>query len=129
MNKFIAIGRSTKDVELKYTPSNTALADFSIAVKRTFKSADGEYESDFFNCIAFGKLAETISKYVRKGDMVGIEGRVQTRNYLDKEGNKKYVTEIVVENIDFLQPKKQSADVEFEVIEDEKDPFADVDIF
>ena len=107
MNKVIIIGRATKDVELKTTPTGTSVAEFSIAVRRSFKSANGENESDFFNCIAFSKLAETISKYVKKGDQVGVEGRLQTRNYTNREGKKVYVTEIIVDNVEFLQTKKQ----------------------
>lgn len=120
MNKVIIIGRTTKDIELKQTPSGTSVAEFSVAVKRTFKNANGENESDFFNCIAFSKLAETISKYVKKGDQVGIEGRLQTRNYTNREGKKIYVTEIIVENVEFLQTKKQTDnDIKCE----EVDPF------
>lgn len=107
MNKVIIIGRNTKDIELRQTSSGTSAVEFSIAVNRTFKNANGERESDFFNCVAFSKLAETISKYVKKGDQVGIEGRLQTRNYTNKEGRKVYVTEIIVENVEFLQTKKQ----------------------
>ena len=107
MNKVIIIGRNTKDIEQKQTASGTAVAEFSVAVKRTFKNANGEYESDFFNCIAFSKLAETISRYVKKGDQLGVEGRLQTRNYTNREGKKVYVTEIIVENVEFLQSKKQ----------------------
>ncbi len=107
MNRVVMIGRATKDIELKVTQSGTSVAEFSIAVKRAFKNANGKNESDFFNCIAFSKLAETISGYVKKGDQVGIEGRLQTRNYTNKEGKKVYVTEIIVENVEFLQSKKQ----------------------
>ena len=107
MNKAIIIGRNTKDIELRQTNSGSSAVEFSIAVKRTFKNANGDYESDFFNCVAFSKLAETISRYVKKGDMIGVEGRLQTRNYTNREGNKVYVTEIIVENIEFLQAKKQ----------------------
>lgn len=107
MNKVIEIGRNVKDIELKQTGSGTPVVEFSIAVKRSFKSANGEYESDFFNCIAYSKLAETISRYVHKGDMIGIEGRLQTRNYTNGEGKKVYVTEIIVEKVEFLQSKKQ----------------------
>lgn len=106
MNKVIEIGRTTSDIELRQTTSGTSVAEFSIAVKRTFKT-NGNYESDFFRCIAYSKLAETISKYVKQGDMIGIEGRLQTRNYTNREGRKVYVTEIIVENVEFLQSKKQ----------------------
>lgn len=107
MNKVIEIGRNVKDIELKQLSSGTSAVEFSIAVKRTFKNANGEYESDFFNCVAFSKLAETISRYVKKGDMIAVEGKLQTRNYTNSEGRKIYVTEIIVENVEFLQPKKQ----------------------
>ena len=107
MNKVIIIGRNTKAVELKQTASGTSVVEFSVAVNRAFKNANGERECDFFNCIAFSKLAETISKYVAKGDQVGVEGRLQTRNYTNREGKKIYVTEIIVENVEFLQTKKE----------------------
>ena len=107
MNKVIMIGNNTKQIELKQIASGTSVAEFSIAVKRSFKSANGEQESDFFNCVAFSKLAETISKYVGKGDKIAVEGRLQTRNYTNSEGRKIYVTEIIVENVEFLQSKKQ----------------------
>ena len=123
MNKVIVIGRTTKDIELRQTAGGTSVVEFSIAVKRAFKNANGENESDFFNCIAFSKLAETISKYVRKGDQVGVEGRLQTRSYTNREGKKVYVTEIIVENIEFLQAKKQDEPKFEELSPDEDIPF------
>ena len=122
MNKVIIIGRCTKDIELMQTASGTSVAEFSIAVKRAFKNANGEYESDFFNCVAFSKLAETISKYVKKGDQIAIEGRLQTRSYTNKEGRKINVTEIIVENVEFLQTKKQD-EAPAEPKWEELDPF------
>lgn len=107
MNKVIEIGRAVRDVELKQTNSGASVVEFSIAVKREFKSANGNYESDFFNCVSYGKTAELISQYVKQGDLFGIEGKLQTRNYTNKEGRKIYVTEIIVEKVEFLQPKKQ----------------------
>ena len=121
MNKVIETGRVTKDIELRQTTAGTSVIEFSLAVKRAFKNANGEYDSDFFNCVAFSKSAETISRYVKKGDMIGIEGILQTRNYTNKEGRKINVTEIIVENFEFLQSKKQ---------EEPKAPsFAEVDPF
>jgi single-strand DNA-binding protein len=125
MNKVIEIGRNVKDIELRQTSSGTSAIEFSIAVKRAFKNANGEYESDFFNCVAFSKLAETISRYVKKGDMIAIEGRLQTRNYTNREGNKVYVTEIIVENVEFLSPKKQETEQEPKEQWVELDPFSD----
>lgn len=126
MNKVILIGRTTKDIELKQTTSGASIAEFSIALNRAFKNGNGETESDFFNCIAFGKLAETISRYVKKGDKIGIEGRLQTRSYTNREGKKITLTEIYVENCEFLQTKKQeeSKPTEFE----EVDPFNNDDL-
>ena len=124
MNKVILIGRSTKDVELKQTTAGNSVAEFSLAVKRAFKSANGEYESDFFNCVAYSKSAETISRYVKKGDQIAIEGRLQTRNYTNKEGRKINVTEIIVENFEFLQSKKQEEQPAEQPKFEELDPFS-----
>ncbi len=107
MNKVILIGRTTKQIELRTTTTGTSVANFSLAVTRSFKNANGEYESDFFNCIAFGKLAETIKNYVNKGDRLGVEGRLQSRSYQNTEGKNVYVTEVIVENIEFLQAKRK----------------------
>lgn len=107
MNKIVITGRTTADCELKQTTSGTSVTSFSVAVKRTFKNANGEYESDFFECVAYNKTAETISRYVKKGDLIGIEGRLQKRSYTNRDDRKVYVTEIIVENIEFLQSKKQ----------------------
>lgn len=126
MNKVILIGRNTKDIELRQTTSGTSAIEFSVAVRRAFKNANGENESDFFNCVAFGKPAETISKYVKKGDQLAIEGRLQTRAYTNRDGKKITVTEIIVENFEFLQTKKQEEPkpIEFE----DADPFKNTDL-
>lgn len=108
MNKVILIGRTTQDIELKRMTNGNEVTTFNIAVNRSFKNANGEYDTDFFPCVAFKKLAETISRYVKKGDLVGIEGRLQARNYTDKDNIKRYVTEIIVDNIDFLQSKPKA---------------------
>lgn len=121
MNKVVIIGNNTKDVELRQTPTGTAVVQFSIAVKRNFKT-NGQYESDFFECVAYNKTAELIAQYVKKGDKVAIDGRLQTRNYTNKEGRKVYVTEIIVENVEFLASKKQET-VDTPKYE-EQDPFA-----
>ena len=120
MNKVIMIGRTTKDVELKQTKTGKSVTEFSIAVRRPFNN--GEQDSDFFNCVAYGQTAELISKYVKKGDQVGIDGRLQTRNYTNGEGRKIYVTEIIVDGVEFLQGKKESAAQDAKV--EESDPFS-----
>ena len=124
MNKVIIIGRNTKEIELRQTTAGTSAVEFSVAVKRTFKNANGEYESDFINCVAFKNTAELISRYVNKGDMVCVVGRIQTRNYTNKEAKKVYVTEVVVEEVEFLQSKKQEAEAQPKDEWEELDPFA-----
>lgn len=108
INKFIGNGRVTKDIELKATSNGISAANFTLAITRNFKNTNGEYESDFLQCIAFRGTAELLSKYVKKGDTIGVEGSVRTRSYKDKNDKTVYVTEIVVDNIDFLkQANKQ----------------------
>jgi single-strand DNA-binding protein len=107
MNKVILIGRITKEIELKATTSGTEVADFTIAVNRTYKNAEGNYEADFINCVSYKGLAKTISTYVKKGDRLAVEGRLQTRTYQNKEGKNIKVSEVIVENIDFIETKKK----------------------
>lgn len=114
MNKVCLTGRITKNIELKYNQNNIAITSFTLAVTRKFKNQNGEYESDFINCIAYKSTAELLSKYVKKGDLLGIEGRMHTRNYEDKDGKRVYVTEVIVDSIDFLQAKKDDAKQETE---------------
>ena len=103
MNSWNGIGRLTKDIELKFAPSNgKAIAKFTVAVNRDYKNANGEYEADFINCLAFDKRAEVLSQYVKKGQLIGIRGRIQTGSYDTQDGTKRYTTEILVEGFDFL---------------------------
>jgi len=106
MNRWNGIGRITAKPELRYTNSNVGVCNFTIAVTRKFKDNNGVYQSDFINCVAFKKTAELICEYINKGDLLGIEGRIQTRSYEGQDGKKVYVTEVVVEQIHFLQTKK-----------------------
>lgn len=112
MNKVILIGRLTKDVELRYTQTNnTAVASFSLGVNRKFVKNGEERQADFFNIIAWNKLAETISKYLFKGNQVAISGRLETRSWDDENGQKHYVTEVIAEEVDFIEPRnKQNND-------------------
>ena len=128
MNKVILTGRTTKTIELRYTTSNVAVTQFTIAVNRDFKDKDGNYSSDFINCVAYRKTAEFLAQYVEKGDKLGIVGRIQTRDYTDKDNNKKFVTEVIVENIEFLEQKKKGQSVEPTKVEEQPqtDPFAEV---
>lgn len=126
MNKVLLTGRLTKNPELRYTTSNVAVSQFSLAVTRNFKNAEGVYEADFINCVAYRKTAELIAEWTKKGDLLGIEGRIQTRSYDDKEGNKKYITEVIIENIEFLSSKKKeesSEEIKEESIKEDSDPF------
>ncbi len=109
INNVSLTGRLTRDAELKYTQGGTAVAQFTLAVSRQFTNQQGERESDFINCVVWRKSAENFSKFTHKGSLAGVEGRIQTRTYDNKEGQKVYVTEVVVENFALLEPKPQAA--------------------
>ena len=102
MNKVFLIGRLTKNPELRYTSSNIACSTFTLAVNRDFTNQNGEREADFINIQAWKKLAENCSKYLTKGSQVAIDGRIQTRSYDGQDGQKRYVTEVVADNVQFL---------------------------
>lgn len=106
MNKTVLIGRITKDIELKTTTSDKYVCTFTLAVNKDFKNADGNYDVDFINCVAFGQQAETISKFVHKGDKFCVFGKIATRNYKKPDGSKVYITEVIVESFEFLESKK-----------------------
>lgn len=105
MNKVFLIGRLTRDPELRYTGSNTAVATFSLAVNRNFTNQSGEREADFINIVVWRKQAENVKNYLSQGSQVAIDGRIQTRSYDDQEGKKRYVTEVVADNVEFLGTK------------------------
>ncbi len=107
MNKVVLIGRLTKDPELRYTSSNIPSATFSLAVNRPFQNQNGVREADFINIVMWRKQAETAKKYLTKGSLISIEGRIQTRNYDGADGKKVYVTEVVADNFEFLETKGQ----------------------
>lgn len=109
INNVSLTGRLTRDVELKYTQSGTAVAQFTLAVSRKFTNQQGERESDFINCVIWRKSAENFSNFTHKGSLVGVEGHIQTRTYDNKEGQKVYVTEVIVENFALLEPKSHAA--------------------
>lgn len=108
MNNVSLIGRLTKDPDLRYTSSGMAVATFSLAVQRSFRNKDGEYEADFINCVCWNKSGETLANHVKKGQRIGVTGRIQTRNYENEQGNRVYVTEVVVEGFTFLEKKDDS---------------------
>lgn len=107
MNKSILVGRLTRDPEVRYSQGENAnaVARFTIAVNRRFKNNEGNYDADFINCVAFGKSAEFIEKYFKKGMAIGITGRIQTGNYTNKDGVKVYTTDVVVEEAEFVESK------------------------
>lgn len=105
INNTTLVGRLTKNLELKYTGSGIAVASFILAVERNYKNAQGERETDFINCVAWRGTAETISNFAVKGSLLGITGAIQTRNYDNNQGQTVYVTEVVVDNFQMLEPK------------------------
>ena len=107
MNKVILMGRLTRDVEVKYTQSNTPVASFSLAVNRRFVRQGEERQADFVNIVAWSKLGEFCSKYFKKGQQVGVIGRLQTRNYEKEDGTKVYITEVVAEEAYFADSNKE----------------------
>lgn len=124
MQKFIALGRTTKDIELTQTTNGIAVAKFTLAIPRQFKNADGEREVDFLNCVAWRKNAENIAKYVNKGDQLFIVGTVQTRSY-EVKGERKYITEIQVDEFEFIGGNKKTEKVENNLTEITDDDFGD----
>ena len=108
MNKVFLIGRLTRDPELRYTGSNIPAASFSIAVNRNFTNQAGEREADFINITVWRKQAENCKNYLTKGSQVAIEGRIQTRSYDGQDGQKRYVTEVVADNVEFLGSRNSS---------------------
>ena len=109
INNVVLIGRLTRDVDLRHTPQNQAVGQFTLAVNRNFKNQNGEYDADFINCVIWGKSAENFANWTKKGNLVGITGRVQTRNYENQQGQRVYVTEVVAESFQLLEKRDNSA--------------------
>ncbi|EAC6205238.1 single-stranded DNA-binding protein [Listeria monocytogenes] len=110
MNRVVLVGRLTKDPELRYTPAGAAVATFTLAVNRPFKNGQGEQEADFIQCVVWRKPAENVANFLKKGSLTGVDGRVQTRNYEGNDGKRVYVTEIVAESVQFLEPKQNAVE-------------------
>lgn len=121
INRVILVGRLTKDPELKYTPSGVAVATFTLAVNRTFTNSENERVADYINCVIWRKPAENTANFLKKGSLAGVEGRMQTRSYDGQDGKKVYVTEVVADSVQFLEPKKQEGNSEPQTYEN---PFA-----
>ncbi|QMT84225.1 single-stranded DNA-binding protein [Companilactobacillus pabuli] len=109
INRVVLVGRLTRDPELRYTTNGAAVASFTIAVNRQFTNSQGEREADFINCVIWRKAAENFTNFTHKGSLVGIDGRVQTRNYENQQDQRVYVTEVVVENFSLLESKNASS--------------------
>lgn len=106
INNLTLVGRLTKDPDLKYTGNGTAVATFTLAVNRNFTNQSGEREADFINCVIWRKPAETLANYAKKGVLIGVTGRIQTRSYDNQQGQRVYVTEVVADNFQLLESKK-----------------------
>lgn len=107
LNSVVLVGRLTKDPELRYTPSNQAVATFSLAVNRRFKNQNGDREADFINCVIWRQQAENLANWAKKGALIGITGSIQTRNYENQQGQRVYVTEVVAEQFQLLESQKE----------------------
>ena len=108
INRSVLVGRLTRDPELRYTSGGAAVASFTLAVNRSFTNQNGEREADFINCVIWRKAAENFANFTHKGSLVGIDGRIQTRNYENQQGQRVYVTEVVVDNFSLLESRAES---------------------
>ncbi|CAL27389.1 single-stranded DNA-binding protein [Staphylococcus carnosus] len=108
INRVVLVGRLTKDPEFRTTPSGVDVATFTLAVNRNFKSKNGEQQADFINCVVFRKQAENVNNYLNKGSLAGVDGRLQSRSYENKEGQRVFVTEVVADSVQFLEPKNNN---------------------
>ena len=109
INRAVVCGRLVRDPELRRTQNGTPVTSFTLAVNRTFKNADGQQEADFLNCVAWNKTAEIVEQYCSKGNLVGVEGRLQSRSYQDNQGNNRTVVEIIADQVQFMQSKDSGA--------------------
>ncbi|MFA9556259.1 single-stranded DNA-binding protein [Evansella sp. AB-rgal1] len=108
INRVVLVGRLTKDPELRYTANGTAVASFTLAVNRPFSNQQGEREADFINCVIWRKPAENVANYLKKGSLAGVDGRIQSRSFDNNEGRRVFVTEVVADSVQFLEPRGAS---------------------
>ncbi|OAB48492.1 single-stranded DNA-binding protein [Paenibacillus antarcticus] len=123
LNRVILIGRLVRDPDLKYTPSGVAVTQFTLAVDRPFTKAGEEKEADFIPIVTWRQLAETCANYLKKGRLTAVEGRIQVRNYENNEGKRVYVTEVIADNVRFLESSKK--DNSSDSSKSNQDPFSD----
>jgi single-strand DNA-binding protein len=105
----VLIGRLTRDPELRYTPNGVAVANFTLAVDRNYKNAQGDRDTDFIPCVVYRQLAELVTNYLAKGKLAAVDGRIQVRSYTGQDGQKRYVTEVIAEDVRFLSPKDNNS--------------------
>lgn len=134
MNKVLLVGRITRDIELRTTPSGKVVSRFTIAVSHNYTNENGERGADFINCIVWGRQAENVSKYCKKGSLISAEGRITNRNYDAQDGTKRYVTEVLCEQISFLNTSDKKGNEQQDIIQnttsiepvkEESDPWAE----
>ncbi len=128
LNRIILIGRLTRDPELRYTPSGTAVASFTLAVGRPFPNGKGERETDFIQIVAWRRLGETVSQYVSKGRLIALEGRLQVRRYETKEGSHNRVAEVVASAVRFLPDGKSRVKTEHDLVSSQEDESIDEEL-
>lgn len=135
INRVILVGRLTADPSLRYTAGGVAVCSFTLAVNRPFTNQKGEREADFIQCVAWRKAGENVANFLRKGNLVGVDGRLQTRSYEGQDGKRVYVTEVVADSVQFLEPKGKGSGEQKERNTGQKnvnmnaydDPFADAE--
>lgn len=125
INRVVLIGRLTKDPELRYTPTGTPVTNFTLAVNRKFTNQQGKREADFINIVTWKGLAENVANYMKKGRLVAVEGRIQTRNYDNNEGKRVYITEVVGDNVQFLESQNNQNNYSNPSVASENEPFID----
>ncbi|WP_047983457.1 single-stranded DNA-binding protein [Ornithinibacillus californiensis] len=108
LNRVVLVGRLTKDPDLRYTPNGVAVANFTVAVNRPFSNQQGNREADFINCVIWRRPAETLANYMKKGSLIGVDGRIQTRSFEGQDGKMVYITEVVADSVQFLESKGSS---------------------
>lgn len=113
INRTVLVGRLTKDPELRYTPNGVAVASFTLACDRPFTNQNGDREADFIRCQVWRRTAENVANYLSKGSLAGVDGRIQTRSYDKDDGTKVFISEVVADRVQFLEPKGKNQNQEF----------------
>ena len=124
MNTVVLIGRTTRDIDLRRTGNGTAVASFTLAVNRDFKTQDGQ-EADFIQCVAWKKTAELLEQYVHKGNRIAVNGSIRTRNYEDSHGRTVYITEVLINHVEFLETKNREMPSDSPSVQNKSDSYDD----